>query len=190
MRLFDPSRYGDECQQLIDGAALCELGPGEANVAVYDRLRELTPETLANGRRIADREMANCCISGLWLLHNYLDDSHTISQSVDTTTGSYWHGIMHRRETDFSNSKYWFRRVGDHPVFEPLANTAGAIAAEESGVDELAGLTSADGWDPYRFVDLCESALRQHGGLGTACRKIAQAEWRLLFDHCFDAAFP
>lgn len=59
--------------------------------------------------------------AGLWLLVGELDQSHAISQSHDSDTGSYWHGVMHRREGDFSNAKYWFQRAGTHPVFEELA---------------------------------------------------------------------
>ena len=58
--------------------------------------------------------------SALWLLAGDLDRSHTLSQQFDSREGSYWHGIMHRREGDFSNAKYWFRRVGDHPVLSRL----------------------------------------------------------------------
>ena len=64
--------------------------------------------------------MALACMAGLWLRHDFLDESHRISQDLENPSGSYWHGIMHRRELDFSNAKYWFRRVGMHRVFEPL----------------------------------------------------------------------
>ena len=92
--------------------------------------------------------MAACCLAALWLYHDFLDESHTLSQDIDTTTGSYWHGIMHRREPDAGNAKYWFRRVGTHPVFALLA----AEAKEHS--PEL--LTSSD-WDPFAFIDFCEA---------------------------------
>jgi hypothetical protein len=49
--------------------------------------------------------------AGLWLYVDDLDRSHHVSQSIETPVGSYWHGIMHRREGDFSNAKYWFRRA-------------------------------------------------------------------------------
>ena len=45
--------------------------------------------------------MAACCLCGLWLLHDFLDESHSLSQEITTDTGSYWHGIMHRREPDY-----------------------------------------------------------------------------------------
>ena len=49
--------------------------------------------------------MASACLAGLWLYHDYLDESHAVSQSIHTPAGSYWHGLMHRREPDFANPK-------------------------------------------------------------------------------------
>lgn len=67
-------------------------------------------------------------IAALWLYVDELDKSHVVSQAIDTPTGSYWHGIMHRREGDFDNSHYWFDRVGkQHP----------ALALETIDVHEL-----------------------------------------------------
>ena len=63
--------------------------------------------------------------AGIWL---YVDDiwtSHTVSQDIPVATGSYWHGIMHRREGDFWNSHYWFNRVGDHPAMQDMTGYVG-----------------------------------------------------------------
>lgn len=64
-------------------------------------------------------EIANrpALIAGLWLYVDDLDRSHAVSQGMEDATGSYWHGIMHRREGDFSNSHYWMRRAGRHELF-------------------------------------------------------------------------
>jgi hypothetical protein len=183
---FDPTSYGPTVSTLIQTAEPCDLGPGPPNRTVADQLRQLAPDSLSD-RPIVDREMAACCLSGLWLLHNFLDESHTISQDIGTSSGSYWHGIMHRREPDFSNAKYWFRRVGDHPIFAPLHSAAQEFIA---GTDlEEAGdfLRTQPQWDPFAFVDFCEAATRGKAN-AQLCRDIAQLEWRILFDHCYRSA--
>ena len=59
--------------------------------------------------------------AGLWLYVDELDRSHRISQGLNDPTGSFWHGIMHRREGDFSNSHHWMRQAGDdHPALEAM----------------------------------------------------------------------
>ena len=57
--------------------------------------------------------------AGLHLFNESLDKSHTISQEITNNAGSYWHGLMHRMEGDYSNAKYWFADAGHYP-----ANTA------------------------------------------------------------------
>ena len=66
-------------------------------------------------------------ISGLYLYFCAYDESHTISQEVETPEGSFWHGIMHRQEPDPGNAAYWFRRVGQHPIFPQLRDAAAEL---------------------------------------------------------------
>lgn len=183
---FDAGVYGPVFEGLLNEARLNPLDGGEPNEAARSALEALTVEGAFEGRRVADADMARACISGAWLYHNFLDASHTISQGIATPTGSFWHGIMHRREPDFSNSKYWFKKVGAHPVYGPLGEAAAALA---QGADESAAfLAGGEAWDPFAFVDLCEACLAGRSAAEALCRQVQQREFELLFDYCYKKA--
>ena len=114
--------------------------------------------------------MADACRAAMWLLFDFLDESHTISQEIHTVEGSYWHGILHRREPDASNAKHWFRKVGDHPVLRRLAEQAPSLGYNYT--------------TPFAFVDFCERVRDAGSPEEEVARKVQQLEWRLLFDHC------
>jgi hypothetical protein len=185
---FAPGRYGPTMAALIDPDRLYPLGPGDANEPVREDLARLSVETAFAPKRVMDHEMAQCCLAGLWLGNGFLDQSHTISQGIHTATGSYWHGIMHRRELDFSNAKYWFRRVGEHPVFEELAEESRGIAQGAKAAGRAQYLATQSGWDPFRFVDLCQAAHKGDGASQGVCRQVERVEWQLLFDFCYRQA--
>jgi hypothetical protein len=166
--VIENARYSPAIRLLLAEPRLPELGPGRPNDSVRPTLATLTPLTAFD--LPGDRSMAMACISGLWLLHDFLDESHTISQDLDTPTGSYWHGLMHRREPDAPNAKYWFRHLGSHPVF--------ALLEKEFGKR----------WDPFEFIDRCEACRGQGGDEETACRQIQLREWQILFEWCYERA--
>jgi hypothetical protein len=183
---FDPTTYGNEVAELLPGDRLGALGPGQPNFNMRDQLRGLSVEALFPS--VGDAEMARCCLSGLWLWHDYLDESHQISQEIGSSSGSLWHGIMHRREPDYSNAKYWYRRVGDHAIFSALRATASELAESHGTTGEATYLTSQSAWDPFAFVDLCSSVARGNADCELLCREIARVEWQLLFDDCYQRA--
>jgi hypothetical protein len=181
--------YSALLNELIPSERLCELGPGRPNEAMRPQLAVLTIERLFVGQKIVDRNAARCCLSGLWLLHDFLDESHTISQEIETVDGSYWHGIMHRREPDYGNSKYWFRGVGNHAIFPQLLEESRTLMAAKPLSDAIAKeIDSSESWDPYRFVDWCEQLARGRAKQESLAKKVAMAEWRLMFEHCYEQA--
>lgn len=188
MAEFRPDDYGAAFAACWDTQRLCELGPGEPNTSLLPALESLTVESAFAGRPVVDRQMAAGCLAGAWLWNDFLERSHEISQDVGTPTGSYWHGIMHRREPDYSNAKYWFRRVGQHPVFADLCAEAGRLAEASLDVGAAAFLTDQQPWDPFRFVDLCAEVYETGKPVEMLCRRIAARECELLFDFCYRAA--
>lgn len=186
---FNRQQFAHLVAELLPEGHLNDLGPGRANEAARATLERLSVEGLFAPRRVVDPAMARCCLAGLWLYHDFLDRSHELSQEIETTSGSYWHGIMHRREPDAGNAKYWFRRVGKHPVFAPLAEEARRLAADQIELHpEARFLLSGADWDPFAFVDLCERARTGRLPVASLCQAIQEREWQLLFAWCYGEA--
>ncbi len=108
----------------------------------------------------ASRSLCEC---GLWLLAGELDRSHQISQENRSVMACFWHGIMHRREGDFGNSKYWFAKVGEHDVSQRINQWS-----------------QGQYGDPTRFVDTVQHALRTGGHAQQRCELVQWIEWQAL----------
>jgi hypothetical protein len=156
---------------------------GDGNPQTRETLRTLLPDQLLTAP-VTHPPLARLVLAGLWLWHDWLDESHTIAQQIETPDGSYWHAILHRREGDFSNSHYWFARCRAHPVAVDIAKRLPDLIAPHRG-DPMVVQLSAGGWNPAAFVDLVEQL---HGRPDDPRRSMAVAiqrlEWRALFAHC------
>ena len=134
-------------------SAMPELVPQHAgNVVLADQLNGILANPLI--------QQSPALQAGLWLYIDDLNRSHEISQGILTPVGSLWHGIMHRREGDFWNSKYWFGRAGKTEIFK--------------------------GVDPSAFVDRVEKAYRSNP---PELIKYQRQEWQTLFEWCAKEAF-
>ena len=92
------------------------------NSDLTNQIQGVSVDELFDGQTVKNESFGASVKSGLLLWNDALDVSHKISQKIDSQTGSYWHGIMHRREPDYSNAKYWFRRAGATPFFRRFVN--------------------------------------------------------------------
>lgn len=186
---FDAAAYGPAFQfeWPMDKFPTNSLGPGQPLRPMREALQALTVERAFAHVQVADRSAALACLAGVWLKYDFLHESHEISQQIETATGSYWHAIMHRREPDYANAQYWFRRVGQHPVYDPLWESAQEIAGAYP-IDEARQMLCWNRWEAYRFVDLCEAAAEDKEKRQLFCREIALREWELLFDHSYQQA--
>lgn len=149
-------------------------------------LSDVTPSRFVKGGQSG--AAATAVQSGVLLINDFLDASHQRSQSIEGhSNGDYWHGIMHRREPDFGNAKYWFRRVGHHPVLDTLADVARKIAAGFDSPDVANWLSkiTTGGWDAFAAVDLSEAAHRNPTtDLHAFAERLLWAEMILLLAHC------
>ena len=145
-----PSDVQEACSGLFDRHAIDQA---MSAIVVREGLHELYPlveraiETAALGSN-------PYLVAGLWLYVDDLQRSHVVSQGLDDPTGAYWHAIMHRREGDFGNSKYWLRHAGRHDA-----------------------CSDVDGYDAERLVDLAEA-----GSPKTV--EMQRKEWVALFVWC------
>lgn len=182
---FDPQAYGPRVADILalDGAGERLMPLAEGRCSSPEALAKLQSAKAAELLPAARAPEAG--LGGLYLYFSCFDQSHEISQSIDTTEGSFWHGILHRQEPDASNACYWFRRVPSHPIFADLAGAASEIGARYPGVAVPNAPWAGGRWDPIRFVDLCDHARREPGSpLEKMALEIQRAEWQLLFDYC------
>ena len=157
--------------------------PGTAGEAELRRQIEAFIVELGIPARI---QPALCSAALLW--HDHLDASHTISQSIETREGSWLHGIMHRREPDYGNAKYWFHRVGSHDAFPKLARRVTPVV--QNGPGEVSGrLIKEGGWMPFAFIEECErSEQGRDPAVKTLLRQVQSVEFDVLVEHILASA--
>lgn len=149
-------------------------------------LSRLRPADVLN--RPARGDSADALLSGLWLWHDWLDESHTLSQSIGSSTGSFWHAIMHRREGDFSNAKYWYARCGGHPAHQRFLQSAASLLTDPANKDVARQISQ--GRDGYGLVDLAEEA--EDRPADDSARQVIvelqRLEWAALFEETLRSA--
>ena len=128
--------------------------------------REPLDQSLSQRIRAADLfsgmsgEMVDCCRAGLLLFNDDLGAAHEIVQNVDSQTGSFWHAIVHRREGDFGNARYWWNLTGAHPAFDELHDLVLHRVPDFPFLDEV---RQAQTWEPLAFNAACQAGSDRDG---------------------------
>jgi hypothetical protein len=130
-------------------------------------VEELCEKAMQAGGSIARAASFELFRGGLFYALDALDPAHAIFQEDSSPEGAYWHGMLHRREGDFWNSKYWLQRAGRLPA--------------------LAGIPE---FEPVQFVNRCERAAQRAGARDPEdLLDLQRLEWEHLLWAAYEKAF-
>jgi len=168
---------------LLKTPDLPDLGPGpRAGVESLSRLDTKLQSIFKNSTIPPGRQELIRAVILLW--HDHHETAHGIAQDLETADGAFIHGMVHRREPDYGNSKYWFRRVGNHPAFAGIANRAGQLL--QSSQSALGSQLIRNGtWDPMAFIDASERVSKRSTSDPDAAllRQIQKLETECLLEY-------
>ena len=173
-----------EFNNLLAAGGLPDLGPGPRPGVMSHA--ELTGKLDSLLRDTSLHSTSQDLVRGLILLwHDRLEPAHEIAQGIENSDGSFLHGILHRREPDYGNAAYWFRRVGSHACYPKIAEKSVAFFLSKNDLSLKNDLNPHGEWDPFAFIRLCETAA---AGSATPAqrellREIQGIESRVLLEH-------
>jgi hypothetical protein len=148
---------------------------------------------------------AKAMLCGMWLWHDGLHECHEIAQMHPSLgnddaseeqsemvsaihTLDFWHAIMHRREGDFSNAKYWYARCADHRAMRTISAMGMDVIGRSTKDRSLLKIVGGE-YNPDALVDLVEQIHDQPGDPRFAgAVRVQQMEWEALFQHCVEEA--
>jgi hypothetical protein len=166
-------------KQLLATNELAELGPGPRVGVLSEAALDGQFEAWLPGTKLS-RTRQQLIRSLVLLWHDHLDASHTISQGIENADGSFVHAMMHRREPDAWNSKYWWRRVGNHSAFPEIGRRVSELLSGENS-DLAKRLVPGGHWDASAFVDACDAA--RDKALIATLREIQRIETEVLLEY-------
>lgn len=118
--------------------------------------------------------------AALYLWNDSLESAHRIVQLFEyIPTFDLLHGIVHRREGDYANSRYWLRNAGHHPAYYGLQARASRLleGKDWTEVDAEAGsalnaMAEQGEWNPYLFLEAV--AIRQSRDGGEEAKEVLE----------------
>ena len=132
-------------------------------------------------------------LQGLLLLwHDHWTPAHEIAQSSEGEPDhDLLHAVLHRREGDFANAGYWFRRAGKHACYSILERNLASPHPERAGIPaDLPGMEGGR-WSPSAFLAAvkkrAQSGEAETGEGSIALRRIQAEEIRAFALHLLPA---
>ena len=141
--------------RLFDTTQPAGLGPGpRKGVSAEQELDRQLHEIFSSAAFPQQNQQLIRALLLLW--HDHFETAHNISQEISNADGAFVHGILHRREPDYGNAAYWFRRVGQHPAFSVIAERAQNPLQNHQQLQKQ--LSPGGKWNPFGFIEACEKA--------------------------------
>jgi hypothetical protein len=176
LTLYTMPSYSDPIDRILRTEGLLrKLTPDDVlDRELWRTIRDADDATLAGGRGVGDVKIFEIFRGALLYALDDLDGAHRFFQDAPGDLAGYWHGMLHRREPDFDNARYWFRRAGALPFFAELHGRAANHSPD---------MAKQPSWDPYLFTGQCEQA--RHGETETLNELAAlqRAEFEVAFDY-------
>jgi hypothetical protein len=169
--------------EFLSGSSTPGLGPGPRN-GVRSVPALLSGIDAALLKHPLDSRRAEAARALILLWHDRHEPAHAIVQDMPTPEAGYVHAILHRREPDYGNAKYWFHRVGSHSSYLPLAAKSSVLLSSAAHSALRAKILPDGRWDAFAFVEACEAALQQGAEPDEEdpLRAIQAEEFRALLD--------
>ena len=138
-----------------------ELGQGPRRVVVEPELLESRLALVFANTGLTDADRIIRLRAAALLYHDHHDEAHDLVQDLTDHDGALLHGILHRREPDYWNAKYWFRRFVAHPAHVALGRRIPSLVTAPAQAPLAKEITRPGAFDPFTFVDLVEAAARK-----------------------------
>jgi hypothetical protein len=168
-------------QQVLETAQAASLGPevrpSRKSIAELDKILALQ---FATTKLEPDRKDCIRALALLW--HDHLNEAHELAQNIHDPDGSLIHAIMHRREPDFGNAKYWFHRVGRHDSYSEIARRVAELPSSADEGELLERICPNHEWDPFAFVDAVQRS-REGMAMIPFLQRLQGVEFSAIFDN-------
>ncbi len=169
--------YSDLIERVLIGdEVLVTLRPREPrNRELLRRILAADDAMLAGGKTAENPATFALVRGGVLYALDALEESHAVFQAAHGDLGAYWHGMVHRREGDFDNARYWFRQAGVLPCFSRMHRDAAPYSPD---------MAKQLNWDPYLYTGQCEQERFGAEGLDRELRELQRVEFLTLLDYC------